>query len=80
MQLLLVKAIPPNINNKIIKNILFKNIFGYNLLSIDPRDMKRPPFDASSYDESNKLCYVIIQSQDSEIMRFEILPKMKIFY
>ncbi len=45
--------------------------FGYNSSSIDPRDMERPPFDASSYDESNKLCFVIFQSQDGEIMRFE---------
>src|SRR5947208_2083868 len=34
--------------------------FGNNTISIDSRNMKMPPFDASRYGESNKLQYVNI--------------------
>jgi hypothetical protein len=33
--------------------------FANNSLSIDPRDMKRLPFDSSRQDESNKLRFII---------------------
>ena len=31
-----------------------------NSLSIDPRDMIRPPLDASRQGESNELCFIVI--------------------
>ena len=34
-------------------------IFANNSLSIDPRDMIRPPFDSSRQDESNELRFII---------------------
>ena len=42
-----------------------------NSFSIDPRDIIRPPLDASRQDESNELCFIVIRSQDGEIMRLK---------
>jgi len=39
-----------------------------NFGSIDARDMKIAPFDASSYDESNELCFVSVRSLDGELL------------
>ena len=49
--------------------------FEDNSSSIDPRNMKRPPFDASRQGESNKLRFIIFWSRDSEIIRFKALKK-----
>uniref|UniRef100_U9SJJ1 Uncharacterized protein n=1 Tax=Rhizophagus irregularis (strain DAOM 181602 / DAOM 197198 / MUCL 43194) TaxID=747089 RepID=U9SJJ1_RHIID len=34
------------------------------LLSIDSKDVKLPSFDASGYDNSNRLCFIFPQSLD----------------
>jgi hypothetical protein len=83
MQLLLIKAIPQNINKNYYKKLFpfyCYGIFGYISSSIDPRDIKRPPLDTSRYDESNKLYFVKFQSQDGEIMRFEFSAENEDFY
>ena len=41
-----------------------------NSVSIDARDIKIEPFDASSYDESNELRFVSVQSLDDELFWF----------
>ncbi len=49
--------------------------FDINFLSIDPRNMGRPPLDPSGFGESNKLCYMFLRSLDIEIMRFNCSKK-----
>jgi hypothetical protein len=47
----------------------------YNILSIDPRNMKQLPLKTPDYGESNKLLFVHLQSLDAEIMRFKFFKK-----
>jgi hypothetical protein len=54
--------------------------FANSFLSIDPRDMKRLPFDSFRQDESNELRFIIFQSQDGEITRFEVFAENENFY
>ena len=46
-----------------------------NFLSIDPRNVIRPSFDASRHGESNELRFVIFRSLDGEIMHFKTFLK-----
>ena len=41
--------------------------------SIYARDMRIPPFAPSHRDESNKVCFVSLRSQDRELLRFNVL-------
>ena len=40
--------------------------FANNSTSTDARATKQLPFDASCYDDSNKLCFIILRSIDDE--------------
>ena len=44
-----------------------------NFLSIDAKDMKIPPLDASHYDESNKLWFIFLRPIDYEILLWQSL-------
>jgi len=55
--------------------LYYFEIFENNSLSIDPRDVKRLPFDASRQCDSNELRFVIIRSRDSKLIRFKALKK-----
>jgi len=39
-----------------------------NSVSTDARDMRLAPFDASSYDESNELCFISVRLLDGELL------------
>ena len=54
--------------------------FENNVLSIDARDIKRLPFDASHQGEFNELHFVIFWSWIGEIMQFENLAKNENFF
>ena len=42
--------------------------FNSNSASIDVRNMKLPPFDASRHGESNELLLILLRSLDAEIL------------
>jgi len=46
-------------DEEILSNV-HKMKIAYNILPIGPRDMILLSFDSPHYDESNKLCYVIL--------------------
>ncbi len=48
-------------------------IFCNNMPSIDARSAKIAPFDSSRHDDSNELCFIILQSLVVEILQFLFL-------
>ena len=47
--------------------------------SIDFRDINLLPLDASSYDESNGLCFVLLRSLADKLTRLKIYKMISIF-
>src|SRR5436305_14772650 len=52
-----------------VKNCFWK--FRIISLSIDPRRMKIPPFDASRHGDSDDMCFKFMRSLDCEIFQFK---------
>ena len=52
-----------------VKNCFWK--FRIISLSIDPRRMKMPPFDASRHGDSDDMCFKFMRSLDGEILQFK---------
>ena len=50
--------------------------FDDNLSSIEAKDIKIPPFDASHNEESNEPLIILLRSRDGEKMRFNVLEKI----
>ena len=47
--------------------------------SIDAKNIWIPPFDASGYDDSNKLCFIFLWPLDDEIIDLKLLLKIAIY-
>ena len=54
--------------------------FNNSSLSIDAKNMKLSPFDASNYDEYNKLYFIFLWSLDSRQMLFKFIAKYNFFW